>query len=79
MFNLAQIDNIQEDIINSEKTKNGFRNLLKRVQDAATKHFKSVWKEYKGIEFELIPNGSNIDISVKDYFNNYESYKKRVL
>lgn len=72
MFNLAQIENIQEDIINSEKTKNGFRNLLKRVQDAATRHFKSVWKEYKGIEFELIPNGSNIDISVKDYFNNYD-------
>lgn len=72
MFNLAQIENIQEDITNSEKTKNGFRNLLKRVQDVATKHFKSVWKEYKGIEFELIPNGANIDISVKDFFNNYD-------
>lgn len=72
MFNLAKIENIREAITNSEKTKTGFKNLLKRVQDATTKHFKSVWKEYKGIEFELMPNGTNIDISIKDYFNNYD-------
>lgn len=72
MFKLAKIDDIKASIESANTRKNGFKNLLNKVQNITTKHFKSVWKEYKDLEFELSPDGDKINISVKDYFNNYD-------
>lgn len=73
MFELAGYSNISE-VINDAKQrpKTELRNLLNRIATKATEQFQSIWKEYGEIEFELIPNGPNIDASVKDIFNRYE-------
>lgn len=71
MFSLSGIAKPGEAITNSLSKPNGLRNLLKRVADSTNKHLKSVWKEYKGIEIELLPNGDYIDATVKDVHNNY--------
>ncbi|SCW82633.1 AAA family ATPase [Mucilaginibacter sp. NFR10] len=67
LFKIAGIINITEDIINAQSgNRNKLRNLLDRVADHATKHFKSVWKEYDYISFFLSPNGSEIDAGIKE-------------
>lgn len=72
MFALAGIEEIQKEI-NEAKTKssNTLRNLLKRVANHTTKHLRSIWKEYKNIEFTLEPNANNIDAGVteKNFWN----------
>ncbi len=67
MFALAGIQDIQKEI-NDAKTKppNALRNLLKRIATHTTKHFRSVWKEYKDLKFTLEPNANNIDAGVTE-------------
>lgn len=72
MFVLAEIDDIYSAVNKAKARPNGIRNLLNRVAARATKHMRSVWREYKGITIELAPNGSNIDASVKDKYNLYD-------
>lgn len=72
MFQLAGYTEIQKSILEAKETSaHGLRNLLDRVAKRTTDHFQSVWKEYKSIQFELIPNGPYIDASVKEEFNHY--------
>lgn len=78
MFALAGIQrgNISNEI-NTAKTKspNALRNLLKRVAKHTTTHFRSVWKEYRNIDFALEPNANNIDAGVTE--KNFWSVKQR--
>lgn len=72
MFNLAGYIDIQQAINEAkEKSSNGLRNLLNRVATHTTKHFRSVWKEYKDIKFTLEPNANNVDAGVteKNFWN----------
>lgn len=73
MFNLAGIYNIKKSI-ETEKavSEHRYRNLLNRVAETTTNHFREVWSEYKSISFSLLPNGNYIDASIKDEFNHYE-------
>lgn len=72
MFQLAGINEIQKSLTEAKGIGNhGVRNLLERVAKTTTTHFQNVWKEYKSIEFNLMPNGINIDASVKDEHNHY--------
>jgi len=69
MFALAGIEaaNIQGEIEEAKaKSSNSLRNLLRRVADHTTKHFRGIWKEYKDIKFTLEPNADNIDAGVAE-------------
>lgn len=72
MFALADIEDISTAVAEARSRPNGIRNLLNRVARKATKHMKSVWKEYRGITIELAPNGANVDAHVKDEYNLYD-------
>lgn len=68
MFMLAGVTDIAGDIAKARAVTGGnkLRNLLHRVADHSTKHFRSVWKEYKEISFALEPNATNIDANIKE-------------
>lgn len=73
MFELAGISDIPEAINQAtSKNRHGLRNLLERVAKRTTEHFRTVWNEYKHVEFVLSPNGAFIDAGIKDTFNSYE-------
>lgn len=44
----------------------GINNLLENVAEQTTKHFHSIWKDYKSINFYLGENGDYIDAAVKE-------------
>lgn len=78
MFQLAKYEDINL-LFNEAKQRNpthGINNLLNRVAEKSTKHFRSIWKEYKSVEFYLKQNGENIDIAIKDTKNLY-GFEKR--
>ncbi|MDD4353781.1 MAG: AAA family ATPase [Candidatus Nanoarchaeia archaeon] len=67
LFNLAGITDIKTAISQAMKAKgNQFDNLLKRVSDQATNHFKEVWKEYPDISFAFTHNGDNIISAIQE-------------
>lgn len=72
MFLLAGITNIGEEIDSAmSRNKNTLRNLLGMVAINATDHLRSVWEENKSVSFGLVPNGSVIDIVIRDSFNQF--------
>ncbi len=76
MFNLAEIDDIKTSISEArEGTDNKFQNYLNRIAKKTTNHFKSVWKEYKDIEFSLKLNADQIIPGVKE--KNIHDFAKR--
>lgn len=61
MFTLAGIDDIKGGLEEKSKLSNNqFQNYLKNIAKKTTSHFRSVWKEYKNIEFSLKPDGDKI-------------------
>jgi len=67
LFKIAGVSNITQEINSAQKgSKNKLRNLLERVADHATKHFRNVWKEYDYISFFLSPNGAEIDAGIRE-------------
>lgn len=68
MFTLAGITDIAGEIAKARQATGGnkLRNLLQRVAEHNTKHFRNVWKEYKEISFSLEPNASNVDAGIKE-------------
>lgn len=73
MFDLQGIEDIKNQVMEAKsKNRNSLRNLLKRVEKTTTKHFKSVWSDYKNVEFSLEPNGENIIIAIRDTYNDYD-------
>lgn len=73
MFLLAGYTDIKNAIetARAKQTKNPFRNLLRNVATKTTKHFRSVWKEYKDIEFDLESDGNLIVAAIKEK-NSYD-------
>jgi len=78
MFQLAKYDDINLSFNEAKQRSpaHGINNLLNRVAEKSTKHFRSIWKEYKSVEFYLKQNGENIDIAIKDTKNLY-GFEKR--
>lgn len=73
MFQLAGITEIGAEISReARRGRHGIRNLLNRVAEQTTRHFREMWPEYRHLEFGLSPNGDSIDASIKDVFNHYE-------
>ena len=72
MFSLAGYEDIENDIINAQKTTQGLRNLLTRVAKNTTTQFCSIWEEYNNIEFELRKDGDDLEPCIKDIYNTFE-------
>ena len=72
MFELAGIDKIKEKIEEEIVKPKGLKNLLSRISKKCSDHLHSVWKEYDEVTFDLVPNGTDIDISIKDVYNNFD-------
>lgn len=68
MFTLAGVTDIAGEIAKARQVVGGnkLRNLLYRVAEHSTKHFRNVWKEHKEISFALEPNATNIDANIKE-------------
>lgn len=67
MFTLAGIDEIADEIADAKaRGNNQFQNFLDGVAKKTTAHFRSVWKEYKNIEFSLRLNADMIEPGVKE-------------
>ena len=61
MFTLAGIKDIKSGLEEKSKLSNNqFQNYLKNIAKKTTSHFRSVWKEYKNIEFSLKLDGDKI-------------------
>ena len=77
MFALAGYSDIAQTIATAKQQTNGIRNLLNRVAKIATKHMKSVWKDYRAISIALEPNGSSlVDAYIKDEHNVFDFAKR---
>ena len=72
MFNLSDIYEIKDEILNSKNRKNGLVNLLRRVANMTTEYIHSVWPEQKLIKINLNENGENIEFAIEDEKNIYE-------
>ena len=71
MFLLAGIeaDNIEtkiNDLTSSHIKLQRLQNYFDKIAERTTQHFRSVWKEYKGIKFSLQANGDRIVLGVKE-------------
>lgn len=67
MFTLAGIKEISSSISGAKaRGNNQFQNYLDGIAKKTTNHFKSVWKEYKHIEFSLRLNGDQIEPGIKE-------------
>lgn len=76
MFMLAGITEIATEINQARQVSaNKIRNLLRRVANHTTKHFRSVWKEYREIYFALEPNATNIEANIVE--QNYWKMSQR--
>lgn len=67
MFSLAGITDIAGSIASAKaRGNNQFQNYLNGVARKNTDHFRSVWKEYKNIEFSLRLNADLIEPGIKE-------------
>ncbi|MCK1477103.1 AAA family ATPase [Bradyrhizobium sp. 197] len=67
MFALADIDNIPEAVAKARAgSRNTLHNFFSSIASKTTAHFRSVWKEHRSIEFELVPDGSDLIAGVRE-------------
>lgn len=67
MFTLAGITEVSTSIASAKaRGNNQFQNYLDGIAKKTTTHFRSVWKEYKHIEFSLRLNADQIEPGVKE-------------
>ena len=67
MFTLAGITEISTSIASAKaRGNNQFQNYLDGIAKKTTTHFRTVWKEYKNIEFSLRLNADQIEPGVKE-------------
>jgi len=76
MFELAGVVPIAEHLAQAKGRSNGMRNLLHRVAEEATSHFRTVWREYKDVRFDLAENGPNIEAAIEDVQNTYDMSRR---
>ena len=76
MFILADYKDIRKELDQARKlSNNGFQNFLDRVAARTTSHFRSVWKEYRNIEFRLRLDSDRIIPAIKEQ-NSYDFSKR---
>jgi hypothetical protein len=67
MFILAKHADIPEAIrVARSKSRNSFRSFFAGIAKKATAHFRSVWKDYKTVEFDLSPEREVLIPGVKE-------------
>lgn len=67
MFEIFGVFDIKETIEQAKKGgRNRLDNLLRRVSNSAAEHVREVWKDYKAATIDLIPDGNEIRVSVRD-------------
>lgn len=67
MFNLADINDIAESLTEArELSPNQFQNYLDHIAHLTTRHFRTVWKDYKNVEFSLRSNADQIVPGIKE-------------
>ncbi len=67
MFTLAGTEHIKASLDEKRKgSNNQLQNYLTSIAQKTTSHFKSVWKEYKNIEFSLQLNADEIVPGIKE-------------
>lgn len=71
IFHLAGITDIAERIKKDKGNDSAFLNLLKTVSDAATKHVRRVWKDYKDIKILVADRSGRLSVVVQDKRNLY--------
>ncbi len=71
IFSLAGIDNIQERLEDDMGNDSALHNLLERLSDVATKHIRSIWKDYKGLEIVVKQRPKKFSVLVHDKRNLY--------
>lgn len=60
-------DGLKEKFTTAQSShQNRYIQLLERISHAATKHIRSVWKDYKNVQIKLQANGSSINPTVVD-------------
>lgn len=76
MFTLAGITDIQAEIVRVKNLSNNqIQNFLDRIASKTTSHFRSVWKEYKNIEFKLRLDADKIVPAIKEQ-NSFDFSKR---
>jgi len=72
MFTLAGVEDIGPAIAEARgKSRNFLLNFFQSIAEKTTTHFRSVWKEYKDVAFELHPDGDNLIPGVREQ-NRYD-------
>ena len=76
MFTLGGVTDIKAEITRVKAlTHNQFQNFLDRIASKTTTHFRSVWKEYKTIEFKLRLDADKIIPAIKEQ-NSFDFAKR---
>mgnify|MGYP001057832777 CR=1 FL=1 len=66
IFLLAGIRDIEKEFDDTLEEDGHYHNLLERVSKIVTDNFTKKWKDLKGLEITLSPDGDNISIQVKE-------------
>lgn len=66
MFLLAGIADVRQAVTDAAARRNGMRNLLDKIAKTTTKHLHQVWHESKGLQIDLVQNGTHVNAAVKD-------------
>jgi len=76
MFELAGVEGISAAIAAARtKSRNALHNFFESIARKTTAHFRNVWKEYRGVEFVLLPDGGNLVPGVKEK-NQYDFQRR---
>ncbi len=76
MFTLGGVDNIKTEIDRIKTLSNNQKqNFLNGIASKTTAHFRSVWKEYKNIEFQLRLDADKIIPAIKEQ-NSFDFSKR---
>lgn len=84
MFSLSGVSSIGTSIKNARaRGHNQFNNYLAGIANKTTAHFRSVWEEYKDVEFSLRADGDNIipgvkEINTLDFSKRSDGFKRFV-
>ena len=69
MCELANVKPI--DLLKARDSQHTLLNVLNRISKRTTSHINKIWKDYKDVKVELLPNGNKISINVKDKENRF--------
>jgi hypothetical protein len=77
MFELAGVFDLKKAVKDAKELgDNDVRDLLDRVNTAATRHVRGIWKECKDVRILIELHGTEITVSVKDKFNRFDFVRR---